>query len=75
MKTKDRLKEEIGFEKLLMTILSAIASPLFAWLFNQYNQISLAAAIMVTLFALSLVSIITFLFANINTKIKELDYD
>lgn len=34
-KTKDLVKEEIGFYKLLMTITSGITSSLIGWLFNN----------------------------------------
>lgn len=39
-KTRDRIKEEIGLHKLLMTITSVIASSLTGWLFNNAKQIS-----------------------------------
>ena len=35
--TKDRLKEEIGFYKLLMTIASAFALSLSGWFLNNIN--------------------------------------
>lgn len=35
MKTKDRLKEEIGFDKLIMTIAAAMFSSLAGWLFTN----------------------------------------
>jgi hypothetical protein len=36
--TKDRLKEEIGLFKLLMTITSAIDGSLTSWLFNNSDS-------------------------------------
>lgn len=72
MKTKDRLKEEIGFDKLLMTIASAMFSSLAGWLFgNQEKGLS------IILFSVSLLivflAVIIYTFLSINTKIKNLD--
>jgi|GEM_PF-6741315 len=37
MKTKDRLKEEIGLHKLLMTITSAVAVSLISWVCSNFD--------------------------------------
>lgn len=73
--TKDRLKEEIGFYKLLMTITSAISSSLMGWLFNNSDKIP--SATLVFIFAITLVSLVATIFflIQINTKIEELDYE
>mgnify|MGYP006100842139 CR=1 FL=1 len=71
--TKDRLKEEIGFDKLLMTIASAMLSSFVGWIFNNV-EIGLSLT-MILMFLLTLVflGVILFLFNNINYKIRELD--
>jgi len=75
MKTKDRLKEEIGFDKLLMTIAAAMFSSLIGWLFNYRDQdLSITMALIFTI-AVAFLAIIIFLFFNINVKIRELDYE
>lgn len=73
MKNHDRIKEEIGFEKLLMTIAFAAFSSIVGWLFKNYSHLSLVT---LTLFSIAsiLLIVIIFLFVNVNTKIKELDY-
>jgi hypothetical protein len=73
MKTKDRLKEEIGLDKLLMTILSAIASSIFGWLFSK-AELSLTT-ISIFLVAVSFFAATVFFLVQIKIKIKELDYD
>jgi len=75
MKTKDRLKEEIGFDKLLMTIASAMCSSLVSWLFNNREQ-----DLSIIIFVIFLIAVFFFLgtaysFFNIINKIRKLDYD
>jgi len=76
MKTKDRIKEEIGFEKLLLTLLVAIASSLSSWTWGNIN--SLPMVLLVTLYFLCIVCAVfaSMSFVKIKLKIKELDtYD
>jgi hypothetical protein len=75
MKTKDRIKEEIGFDKLLLTIAAAMFSSLIGWLFNYRNQNLSITMIFVFLIAAAFLALIIFFFININTKIRELDYE
>jgi hypothetical protein len=56
MKAKDRLKEEIGLEKLLLTLLVAILSSLSSWTWS--NKIILPHAIVGMLYFLCLVAAI-----------------
>jgi len=72
MKTKDRLKEEIGFDKLIMTIVSAIFTSLVGWLFQQNLGLSIIL-ISAYLFITCLFVMIIVIFLNINTKIAKLD--
>lgn len=73
MKTKDRIKEEIGFEKLLLTLLIAIISSLSSWTWN--NEKVLLGIIATALYSLCFIfAIAAFLsFLKIKLKIKELD--
>lgn len=73
MKTKDRLKEEIGLDKLIMTIASAILSSLIAWIFNNKDLgLSSSGNLLVILIAIVFLMLVIFLFFNINTKIRNL---
>lgn len=73
MKTKDRLKEEISFEKLLLTLLVAIISSISSWTWS--NKIALPIAVVVVLYFLcAIFSASAFvIFTKIKLKIKELD--
>ena len=73
MKTKDRLKEEIGLSKLLFTMLSAIDISLFATAWNNKNVVFDINAILIyfAILLCSTASILIFIF--INSKINELD--
>ncbi|MDX2082987.1 MAG: hypothetical protein SFV53_03260 [Rickettsiales bacterium] len=75
MKTKDRIKEEIGFEKLLMTIISAITSSLVSWLFNNIDAILSARFIIVFVTALIFLTSIIYFLLKTTKKIEELDYE
>ncbi len=75
MKTKDRIKEEIGLYKLLMTITSAIFVSLTSWLFQSLGNSGLFVAILAVVSALFSLSAMIFFFLNIDIKIKELDYN
>ncbi len=73
MKTRDRIKEEIGLEKLLLTLLVAIVSSFTSWTWS--NQKVLSEIIVNSLYFLSIILIIIafMLFVKIKLKIKELD--
>jgi uncharacterized membrane protein YphA (DoxX/SURF4 family) len=73
MKIKDRIKEEIGLEKLLMTLLVAVISSLSSWAYN--NEESLLKEIVYFLYSLSFILgiIAAISFTKIKLKIKELD--
>lgn len=74
-KTKDFIKEEIGFYKLLMTIASAILSSLVSWLFNNLAEIlSVKFFIVFATMLVFLSSTAYFLFIA-TKKIKELNYE
>ncbi|OFW94374.1 MAG: hypothetical protein A2887_04775 [Alphaproteobacteria bacterium RIFCSPLOWO2_01_FULL_40_26] len=74
MKTKDRLKEEISFYKLIMTISSAIFSSLVGWLFNNITtEISMVRLIMVIVTMVVSFIITSLSLVKIRTEIKELD--
>lgn len=72
--TKDRLKEEIGLFKLLMTISAAILTSIVSWFWNNYQNISITIMAIIALSLLVFLSITLFLFNKIDHKIKELDY-
>jgi hypothetical protein len=72
MKITDRIKEEVGLHKLLMTMSSAVSISLAGWLCDNFYGFSIKflLACFGTVFFLAL----TFFFlARINNKIKELD--
>ncbi len=73
MKTKDRIKEEIGFDKLLLTLMIATISSVLSWVWNSNAILSSVIIITVSVFLLflSIISIITFF--KIKFKIVELD--
>ncbi len=73
MKTKDRLKEEIGFDKLIMTIASAMVSSLASWLFNNQEQALSIISFSIFLLTIFFLVVIILIFLRINTKIKNLD--
>ncbi len=75
MKTKDKIKEEIGFYKLLMTITSAIASSLVGWLFNNLGVVLSAKIIFVFTGMMIFLFITIFFLIAIKTKIEELSYE
>lgn len=73
MKTKDRLKEEIGFYKLLIGIVSAVSSSLISLVFSgDYNLIK---NILLLTISISLVLVAAFFIIKIYTNIEELDYE
>lgn len=75
MKTKDRIKEEIGFYKLLVVITSAITFSSVSWLFNNVSIILSTKFFIVFIAMLTfLVPTIYFLFI-ITKKIEELSYE
>ena len=73
--SKDRLKEEIGLYKLLMTITSAISSSLIGWIYNNIAEIFLIEVVIISVTILSLLAATFFFLYKINTKIGELRYD
>ena len=73
MRTKDRIKEEIGLDKLLMTILSAMASSMIGWLFYNLALSPKAIAVLSVVFVFLTFTI--FILFQIKIKIKELDND
>jgi cation transporter-like permease len=75
MKNKDRIKEEIGFEKLLMTITSAISISLIGWLFQNVGNSGLITTILVAGGILFSLTATVFFFLSIDIKIKELDHE
>ena len=75
MKTKDRLKEEIGFYKLLMTIVFAMSSSIVNWLFNNGYDAHVITKIMLFVSVLFFITVIFFFLFEIKSKIKELDHE
>ncbi len=74
MKTKDRIKEEIGLNKLLITIFSAIEMSLFTWVWN--NEKVITEKILPYCVVYSLLIMIIMIYFLTYSKIKELDkYD
>lgn len=74
-KTKDLIKEEIGFYKLLMTITSAIASSLIGWLFNNLAVVLSVKFSVVFVFMLVSLALTTYFLFITTKKIKELNYE
>lgn len=74
MKTKDRIKEEIGLYKLLMTILSAIDSSIVGWLFGNIEESSIITLVVGFIVMVALTAAILIFFIKINTKIEDLYY-
>lgn len=75
MKTRDRIKEEIGLYKLLMTITSAILISLTSWLFQGTGNSGLVTTILAVTGAIFSLAATVFFFLSIDIKIKELDYN
>ena len=76
MKTKDRIKEEIGLNKVLLTIFSAIVVSLAAYLYKGRNDISNAEFFITLLVFIIFLVFAIFLYKTTISKIKELDlYD
>ncbi len=75
MKTKDRIKEEIGLYKLLLTLDFAMATSLASWLWSNFVQFNIVVkiAILSTLFVLIIFG--GYLLMLTWSKIKELDYE
>ncbi len=74
--TKDRLKEEIGLFKLLMTIATAVFTSIVSWFWNNYQTASILNMVIIIMSLIIFSSITLFLFIKINHKIEELDnYD
>ncbi len=73
MKTRDRIKEEIGLEKLIMTLLVAVISSFLSWTWS--NREILPEEIMFFLYFLSFICATAagMSFFKIKLKIKELD--
>jgi hypothetical protein len=70
--TKDRLKEEIGWFKLLMTVALAMFTSIVGCLWS-INQITILRIIILLFALLILLFIVVFLFSKIDSKIEELD--
>ena len=76
MQTKDKLKEEIGFEKLLMTLLVAVITSLASWAWSNQVVFSTFFKATIEIFLVYLLFAVVVLFIRIKNKIKELDkYD
>jgi len=73
MKSKDRIKEEIGLNKLLITIFAAIVVSLAAYLYKEKNNISNAEIIITFLVFFIFLAFCIFLYQITISKIKELD--
>lgn len=72
MLNKERLKEEIGLLKLLVTISSAVAISLTSWVFNNFDEfISLRFSIVFITMIGSIFSGI-FLFKETKNKISKI---
>jgi hypothetical protein len=74
--TKDRLKEEIGLFKLLLTIAMAMFTSIVSWVWNNaHNAIFQDSAKIITLFFIAFILFygIMFLFFKIILSIKLLD--
>ena len=73
MKTKDRIKEEIGLYKLLITIFSAIASSIIGWIFTA-DETSFMISIAGIFIAISLIIAVIKLYFRVTTNIEDIDY-
>lgn len=72
MKTKDRIKEEIGLNKLLIGIISAADFSLRAWAFNDNSSLNVKNILVY--FAIFIFCILLLICYNDTTKkIKKLD--
>jgi hypothetical protein len=74
MKTKDRIKEEIGFEKLLLTLLVAIASSLSSWTWGNINSLPMVLLVTLYLFMYCLRSFCFDVFCKNQTQNKGARY-
>ncbi len=72
--TKDRLKEEIGLFKLVMTITTAIFTSVASWFCNNYQNASVVIMIIVISVLMTFSIITFFLFSKTYHKIKDLEY-
>lgn len=75
MKTKDRIKEEIGLYKLFMTVALAVLSSLIGWSWNGISPLNLKLKNMIYLMLCAFFILILILFLKIDSRTKELDYD
>lgn len=73
MKSKDRIKEEIGFDKLLLTIFIATISSISSWTLSNMTILPRSIIMVIGTFLLifGIIAIITF--SKIKLKILELD--
>ena len=74
MKSKDRIKEEIGLYNLLLTVALAVFISLMSWMWNNSSASSIWSNIIIFI-AIIMVSIFILIFLlTIDLKIKELDF-
>ncbi len=74
MKTKDRVKEEIGLYKLFMTVALAVFISLIDWVWHNSSSSTFWSNLVVFLAVTILLVIIFILFLTIDLKIKKLDF-
>lgn len=75
MRTKDRIKEEIGLYKLLMTIISAISISLIGLLFGNIAT-PLSPKFVITFLTMPCFSTAAFFFlAKVANTIEDLNYE
>ncbi len=72
MKTKDRIKEEIGLNKLLITMFSAVDFSLISWVWNN-NSFSNIEKIFYYFLIFALIIFPIILYVKTDSKIRELD--
>ena len=70
--SKDRLKEEIGLFKLLMTVALAMFTSIISCLWGN-DQTTVLRIIILFSILFILLFVVIFLFSRIDSKIKELD--
>lgn len=73
MKSNDRVKEEIGFYKLLLTIIFATFTSLVSWFWSNADSYKTLSLLVVTLIIFCVISGIYF-YIKIDSKIKELTH-
>lgn len=73
MKTKDRIKEEIGLDKLLMTLSVAIVSSLLSWAWSNREVLSKEMIIFCYFLVFVCMSLSAISFVKIKLKMRELD--